>query len=133
MKMNPVVHFEIPATDKNRISNFYSTVFGWKTNMMGPDMNEYVVVSTTETDPSHNRPLLPGAINGGFYIKTDDPISQHPSVVIAVDNLNESIEKVKAAGGQIHGEPYDIPGVGMYVSVIDTEGNHVSMLQPETK
>ena len=30
----------------------------------------------------------------------------------------------------MHGEPYEIPGVGWYVSIIDTEGNRVSMLQP---
>jgi predicted enzyme related to lactoylglutathione lyase len=28
------------------------------------------------------------------------------------------------------GEPMEIPGVGHYVSFIDTEGNRVSMLQP---
>ena len=28
------------------------------------------------------------------------------------------------------GEPQDIPGVGRFISVIDTEGNRVSMLQP---
>jgi len=28
------------------------------------------------------------------------------------------------------GEPMDIPGVGKYVSFVDSEGNRVSMLQP---
>ena len=37
---------------------------------------------------------------------------------------------VKAAGGKVLGEPMEIPGVGKYVSFIDTEGNRVSMLQP---
>lgn len=128
--MNPVVHFEIPAEDKKRMSDFYSKVFGWKTEMLGKDMQEYVVVTTTEVDEKSQRPKEPGAINGGFYLKTDDPVSQHMSVVIAVDDLDESIKKVEAEGGKIHGEPYDIPGVGKYVSFIDTEGNHLSILQP---
>jgi len=38
--------------------------------------------------------------------------------------------KVRSAGGTVLGEPMDIPGVGAYVSFIDTEGNRVSMLQP---
>lgn len=38
--------------------------------------------------------------------------------------------KVKEAGGELLGEPMDIPGVGLYVSVRDTEGNRVAMLQP---
>lgn len=35
MKMNPVVHFEMPAKDKNRVSNFYTTAFGWNMQQMG--------------------------------------------------------------------------------------------------
>ena len=79
-KMNPVVHFEIPAEDKKRMSDFYSKVFGWQMQQLGPDMGEYIVVSTTETD-GNGRPKTPGAINGGFYQKTEDPVTHHPSVV----------------------------------------------------
>ncbi len=128
--MNPVVHFEMPAENKKRMINFYSKVFGWQTQMMGHDMGEYVVVTTTESDKKSGRPITPGAINGGFYLKTDDQMNQHPSVVIAVNNIQESMRKTKAAGGKIHGKPDDIPGVGKYVSFIDTESNRVSMLQP---
>ena len=69
-------------------------------------------------------------IGGGFYQKTDDPVSNHPSVVISVDDINESIQKVKNSGGKVLGEPIPIPEVGTFVSFIDTEGNRVSMLQP---
>ena len=40
------------------------------------------------------------------------------------------MDKVVAAGGEVLGEPMDIPGVGRYVSFYDTEKNRVSMLQP---
>ena len=62
--MNPVVHFEIPAEDRSRMRAFYESTFGWKTEQLGPDMGDYVLVTTTETDPSR-RPKMPG-INGGF-------------------------------------------------------------------
>lgn len=130
MKMNPVVHFELPANDRERMKKFYAKVFGWLANQMGPDMGNYVVVTTTEIDEKTMRPKNPGAINGGLYQKTDDMPEQHPSVVIAVDDISDSIKKVKAEGGKILGEPADIPGVGRYVSFIDTEGNRLSMLQP---
>lgn len=120
----------MPAADKKRMADFYTKVFGWQTKMLGPEMGGYVLVTTTESEEMTGRPKTPGAINGGFYLKTNDPMSQHPSVVIAVDDINASMKKVKAAGGKIHGEPYEIPGVGWYVSIIDTEGNRVSMLQP---
>lgn len=135
-KMNPVVHFEMPAKDKHRMMEFYSKTFGWETKELGPEMGGYVTVSTTETD--ENRMVKrPGAINGGFYSANDNNVSQAPSVVIAVDDIYESMKMVEAAGGTIlggshqAGQPDDIPGVGLYCSFIDTEGNRVSMLQPK--
>jgi len=127
--MNPVIHFEMPAEDKKRMSAFYERAFGWKTQMLGPEMGEYVLVTTTDTDES-GRPIKPGAINGGFFQKTDDNPSKYPSVVIAVGDIKKSINKVKEAGGRVQGEPMEIPGVGMYVSFFDTEGNLTTMLQP---
>jgi uncharacterized protein len=66
-KMNPVVHFEMPAEDRNRMAVFYQEAFGWKTQMLGPEMGEYVVVTTAESDAKPGAPA--GAINGGFYLK----------------------------------------------------------------
>ncbi len=137
--MNPVVHFEMGYNDEKRMVDFYSSVFGWKAQVMGPEMGNYVVVQTSETDDK-GMIKTPGNINGGFYKKVENPLSHAPSVVIAVDDIREAIDKVKAAGGTILGamdasgkssmEPAMIPGVGLWISMMDTEGNRVSMLQP---
>jgi predicted enzyme related to lactoylglutathione lyase len=127
-KMNPVVHFEMPASDRKRMASFYEKTFGWQTRMMGPEMGDYVVVTTTESDD--NGPKQPGAINGGFFVKKEDFPAQNPSVVIAVDDIKASIKDVTKAGGKVLGDPMEIPGVGQYVSFMDTEGNRVAMLQP---
>jgi uncharacterized protein len=126
--MNPVVHFEMPYDDRGRMAKFYESAFGWQTQMLGEDMGNYVLATTTETD--QNGPKRPGAINGGFFPRKPDWPAQYPSMVIAVDNINESIRKITDAGGKVLGEPMEIPGVGQYVSFIDTEGNRASMLQP---
>ncbi len=134
MKMNPVVHFEMPYEDKKRMTDFYGKAFGWEANMLGPEMGEYVVVMTSETDAKAMAPKEPGRINGGFFKKTKD--AQYPSVVIAVLDIREAMKTVEGAGGKViggawkAGEPDDIPGVGLYISIIDTEGNKVGMLQP---
>jgi predicted enzyme related to lactoylglutathione lyase len=138
--MNPVVHFEMGYNDKQRMVDFYTKAFGWKAQMTGPEMGNYVVAQTTETDDK-GMVKTPGNINGGFYKKTDSPTSQAPSVVIAVDDIKESVKKVEEAGGKILGgmdqngqhtmEPQEIPGVGLWISIQDTEGNRVSMLQPK--
>ena len=126
--MNPVVHFEMPFDDRARMARFYQSAFGWQTQMLGPDMGDYVVATTTDT--ADGRPTQPGTINGGFFQRKADWPAQHPSVVIAVDDIRAAIGQVSAAGGQVLGEPMAIPGVGQYVSFMDTEGNRVSMLQP---
>ena len=126
--MNPVVHFEMPYDDRVRMAKFYESVFGWQTQALGEDMGNYVLATTTET--GENGPEKPGAINGGFFPKKPDGPAQHPSVVVAVDDIKVSIKKVLDEGGKVLGEPMEIPGVGQYVSFVDTEGNRLGMLQP---
>jgi len=128
--MYPVIHFEMPADDKKRISSFYSSAFGWQTQQLGPEMGDYVLATTTESD-ENGRPKRPGTINGGFFQKTNDKPSQYPSIVIGVEDIKDQMKKVEAAGGRVLGEPMQIPGVGWYVSFFDTEGNRVGMLQPQ--
>lgn len=125
MKMNPVVHFEMPYEDKKRMADFYAKSFGWKSNFLGEEMGNYVVVMTTEKEKT------PGVINGGFYEKKEDYPEQYPSIVIAVDDIHDAMKKITQAGGKVLGEPMDIPGVGPYVSFMDTEGNRVSILKPQ--
>ncbi len=100
MKMNPVVHFEMGYKNRDRIKKFYETVFGWETQQMGPEMGEYVVAHTTKTDKD-GMVQTKGAINGGFYQKTDNPSSHAPSVVISVDDIQEAMKEVKKGGGKI--------------------------------
>ena len=127
--MDSVVHFEMPYENRDRMKTFYESAFGWQTQTLGPEMGNYVVATTTETGPDR-RPKTPGAINGGFYERPADAAGQHPSVVIAVQEIHAAIRKITAAGGTMLGEPMEIPGVGQYASFRDTEGNRVSILQP---
>jgi predicted enzyme related to lactoylglutathione lyase len=126
--MNPVVHFEIPFDDSRRAARFYQAAFGWQTKDLGEEMGHYVLATTTETDD--RGPKRSGAINGGFFPRKDDYPQQHPSVVIAVDDIRSAMKKVKDAGGKVLGEPMEIPGYGQYVSFDDSEGNRVAMMQP---
>jgi predicted enzyme related to lactoylglutathione lyase len=142
MNMNPVVHFEMGYFDRERMKKFYQSAFDWQLQQMGAEMGNYVLVHTTEMD-ENGMVKTPGAINGGFYEKTDSPLSHAPSVVIAVQDIHRSMEAVQAAGGKILGamdetgapsmEPMMIPGVGLWISIQDTEGNRVSILQPNAR
>jgi len=129
-KIDPVVHFEMPAEDRKRMAKFYNQAFGWKMQMLGEDMGNYVLATTTAEVDKKGRPKKPGIINGGFYTKSVDKPAQYPSVVIAVDSIKRSMAKVTKAGGEVLGEPMEIPGFGMYVSFFDTEGNRVAIMEP---
>ena len=122
----------MPASDRKRASTFYSNVFGWNMEETGPEMGNYLLATTTEVD-ENRMPKTPGQINGGFFEKSQE--NQVPSIVIAVDDINEAMKAVTSAGGKVLGEgtenvTVDIPGVGVFCTILDSEGNQVGVLQP---
>jgi predicted enzyme related to lactoylglutathione lyase len=60
---------------------------------------------------------------------------------VAVDDIRATMKPIEAAGGKILGamdetgkhsnEAQQIPDVGAWISVMDTEGNRLSVLQPK--
>lgn len=129
MKSNPVVHFEMPYEDHQRLMNFYSKAFGWQMNKLGSEMGDYVLAGTTELD-ENQMVKAPGTINGGFFPKKPDWPAQYPSVVISVESIKDAMKKVADAGGKVLGKPMEIPGIGQYVLFTDSEANRVGILQP---
>lgn len=127
--MNPVVHFELPYKNAQRISAFYSTCFGWEITDLGSDFGGYVLAKTAKTDAKPGFPA--GSIDGGFYPVKEDWPSQYPSIVIAVPNISAAMDIISKNGGEVLGTPMSIPSFGTYVSFLDTEGNRNSILQPE--
>jgi predicted enzyme related to lactoylglutathione lyase len=128
---NPVVHFEMPYEDEAQLTGFYQQAFGWGMHSTGLQMGDYVTAQTAPTD--ENRMVTsPGTINSGFYPRSPDG-PQHPSVVIAVEDIGVAMRRVTDASGTVVGEPVAIPGIGHYASFTDTEGNRVSLLQPSNR
>ena len=78
----------------------------------------------------HPGPSGPLPSMAAFTGKKPDWPAQCPSVVVAVDDIGEAMQKVSKAGGRVLGEPVEISRVCRCVSFFDTEGNRVSLLQP---
>lgn len=131
MSKNPVVHFEMPYDDAERVSKFYQTAFGWQMNKTHPEMGGYVTAATAETD-ANRMVQTPGTINGGFFPK-DATSPNVTSIVISVQDIQAAMKSVSDAGGKIVGDPMEIPGIGKYVACTDTEGNRVSLLQADPR
>jgi len=136
--MNRVVHFEIHASDVEKLKKFYSDVFGWEMQQMGTEYGNYVVVVTGPgPDKPDELPKNPG-INGGMMMRNAPkaPGGVGPNAfvcIVGVDNIDMYIEKAKKAGGTMHMEKMDVPNVGQLAYFADPDGNLFGMIQPETK
>jgi predicted enzyme related to lactoylglutathione lyase len=98
----------------------------------GPEMGNYLLATTTDSDEK-GMAKKPGTINGGFFTKSEGDKS--PKITIHVDDIHDAMKKVEAAGGKVIGGtkpgiPEDMPGLGLFIDVEDTEGNRVSLMQP---
>ena len=126
--MDRVCHFEVPYADKARVSKFYQDVFGWQISDAPGDMPYSFVVTTPVNEQF--MPTEPGGINGGMYQRGDEGGSQSPVIVIEVDSCEQRIRDVEAAGGARVLGPNEIPGMGIYAQVRDSEDNVIGLWQP---
>lgn len=125
--MDRVCHFEIPYADRGRASKFYEDVFGWLVTDM-PGGMPYSFVTTTPVD-DQMQPTAPGGINGGMYPRGDGGGSKSPVVVIEVVSCAQRVADVEAAGGSCVVDATEIPNMGIYAQVQDSEGNIIGLWQ----
>lgn len=122
--MDKVVHFEIPIDDPDRAKTFYSAVFGWQfADLPGMD---YTLVTTVPTDEQQT-PVEPGAINGGLVKRTAQVGA--PVLVVNVSSVDEYLDKISTTGGSVIRPTTEIPGMGRYAYVADSEGNVIGLWQ----
>lgn len=70
----------------------------------------------------------------GMMDKTDilpPQVPPHWFSYINVDDVTARLELLKAAGGQVVREPFDIPGVGRIALVLDATGAPFGMMTAE--
>lgn len=126
--MNKVVHFEIPANDIERAKKFYREIFGWNIqDWPMPNGSVYTGVRTVEIDEKTFLPKEVGAINGAIVKK--DEIVNTPVVTVNVSSIDECVEKIIKAGGELLKPKVEITGLGYYAYVQDTEGNLLALWQ----
>jgi uncharacterized protein len=119
--MSRVIHFEIPANDPDKLSDFYKKVFGWKFEKWGGSMEYWMVNTGAEGQPG---------INGGFMRK-QGPVTGTTNT-IGVESVDESVKSVKNAGGKVVMEKTPIPTIGYFAYLQDPEGNVFGVMQPDS-
>ena len=121
-----VIHFEIQADDIARAKNFYEKVFDWKIEkMMEADGEEGMDYWGLTTGPDG----VPG-INGGMYQRGKENLLYTFDCTIQVDDIDETVKAIEKNGGKVRKAKMEIPEVGWFASVTDTEGNSLGLMQP---
>jgi uncharacterized protein len=120
-----VVHFEVPFEDQPRASTFYGEAFGWELTPM-PDLG-YVLVTTGPTAPQGGGPQEPGFVNGGMLARSERVTG--PVVVVEVDDIDESLDKVAQLGGHIVEPKAAVGEMGFAAYFTDSEGNVMGLWQ----
>jgi uncharacterized protein len=115
----PIVHFEIPVSDAERMSRFYSDLFDWNISKQSMPGMDYWMIETTGTGPDH--------LGGGMYVKQD--LKESPRFYVGVDDIDAHTQRFKDAGGMIVVEKQEVPGFGWSVMGTDPEGNVVGLFQ----
>jgi uncharacterized protein len=119
-----VVHFEIPFDDGDRARDFYKQVFDWSLQPM-PEF-DYTGISTGPAGED-GMPSEPGYIGGGMS-KRDGPYS-HPVVVMAVDDIDETMKVIEKHGGSQAIPKMAVGEMGFAAYFNDPEGNVLGLWQ----
>jgi predicted enzyme related to lactoylglutathione lyase len=124
--MNRLVHFEIHAKDQNKIQQFYSDVFGWTFQDLGPQMGDYrLIITGPDTAPG---------INGGMNPRRGESPAEGAPVnafvcTMEVDNIDDTLAKIEKAGGTVATEKMEIPGIGWLAYRKDPDGNIFGVME----
>lgn len=105
-------YLEIPARDLAATKTFFTAAFGWSFVDYGPD---YAAIENA-------------GIDGGFF-KSDQVVSTKNGSVLVVlfsAELEATVEKVKASGGQIVQDIFSFPG-GRRFHFSDPSGNEYAV------
>lgn len=126
--MSRAVHFEVHASNPQKLIDFYSALFGWTFNKW--DGGEYWMIHTgDETKPG---------INGGLMPRRGDLPAPNAAVnafVITVDveDVDDCVARAKSRGGSVALPKMPIPGIGWLAYIKDPDGNIMGMMQADTE
>jgi predicted enzyme related to lactoylglutathione lyase len=118
------IWYDLMTPDLKAAEKFYGSVIGWKIADAGmPDMS-YSVLSAGDT-----------MVGGMMQAPKGQEGMQNPPRWhghIYVPDVDGYAKQVKKAGGKIHREPADIPGIGRFAVVADPQGASFIMFKPDS-
>lgn len=117
MPQNSVAWFEIPVTDMKSAKAFYGAVLQneLKDENMGPNETAVFIYGGEHNVSGHIYPGKPAAKGSGSTVHLFVP-----------SPLEDSLERLKAAGGEVVSEIVKIPS-GRFAYCLDPDGNSLGL------
>ena len=113
--MHSFCHIELPATNTQKASEFYSSLFGWPMNKM-EDMDYYMFGT--------NDGKVYGGISGVKSIHSDPAVCNY----VEVADINAILKKAESLGAKTERPRTDLGGGMGFVAVFkDPQGYHLGV------
>jgi uncharacterized protein len=125
--MSRVVHFEIHATDPERLVAFYTALLGWTIKKWEGPMDYWLI----QTGPPEER-----GIDGGLVRRHGDAPAPMQAVnafvcTVGVASVESSLARALELGGEVAVPIMAVPQIGWLCYIKDPDGNILGMLQPD--
>lgn len=123
--MPRVYHFEIQATDPDKVADFYRKVFDWKIDKWDGPMEYWLVTTGPAEEPG---------INGGI-MKRMAPNNDSMNAFVCtmgVSSVDEYIAKITKHGGSVAVPKMPVPGVGWMAYCKDPDNNIFGIMQEDS-
>lgn len=110
-------HIEIPADDTQRARRFYQDLFGW--TFTDTEYGDYALFTT---------PGGESAVGGGLG-KRGESAPLATRTYVDVDSIDAALAKTEGLGGRVVQGKDEVPGVGWWAVIVDTEGNELALFE----
>ncbi len=122
---NPVVYFEIPVTDLDRATKFYTAVFNFNFEKEVIDKNEMALFPFTDKHSGISGALAKGEI----YKPTKDGVI----IYFKTENIDSTLKLVNELGGKILYPKTSNGDIGFVAEFEDSEGNRIALHESANK
>lgn len=113
---------ELLTPDPDKAKEFFTKIAGWSFEDMDmPDGGTYYI-AFVEDEHVGGIMKMPAAIPAGT--------PPHWLSYLEVDDVDDRVQMVKAAGGQVMREPFEVPDVGRIAIIADPTGAVLGLIKP---
>jgi len=110
------IFFEVLAKNQERLTSYYSTLFGWKYKRGGGEHGFYYVEN-----------MQPGPIRGGIGFAREPVVGSDAAFYIMVEDVDLTFDKALELGGTKSLSPTGVDGY-YFAEFLDPEGNRIGLV-----